>query len=344
MGRIIIPEKLTPLDAVNCSKYIVSSRADTTFIYDFSNMQHCHPFGLLVLGNAIRRNRYHYRNANHQLVGALDTQGAAFAADLGFFQYAGWNVGLETGIEDYGVRHIPIKRITVKELQSLGRGTYVLGDLVDYYAGELAYTLTQEDSSEVKKTFQYCLREMIRNVFEHAGVEEVWACGQYGPSRNEAEIALIDEGKGIWGSLRTNRRYKLFSDAEANKLALQPGASRMVGIRQDPYDIWQNSGYGLFMASALCGIGGYFILGSGQDTTLINSELQTNYDSDIKGTAICMNIRTDLIGDLQTQLNHLAAVGSKRAEENSQLRILSASKVSTIASLLRDTSGKQEFK
>ena len=53
-----------------------------------------------------------------------------------------------------------------------------------------------------------------------------------------------------------------------------------------------------------------------------------------------MNIRTDLIGDLQTQLNHLTAVGSKRAEENSQLRILSASKVSTIASLLRDTSGK----
>jgi hypothetical protein len=148
---------------------------------------------------------------------------------------------------------------------------------------------------------------------------------------------LIDEGKGVWGSLRTNRRYKLLSDAEANKLALQPGASRMLGIRQDPYDIWQNSGYGLFMASALCGIGGYFILGSGQDTTLVNAEQQTNYYSDIKGTAICMNIRTDLIGNLQTQLDHLATLGRQCAEENSQLRIVSASKVSTIASLLRDT-------
>lgn len=337
MKRIVIPEKLTPLDAVNCSKYIASCRADSEFYYDFSNMQHCHPFGLLVLGNSIRRNRFHYKNANHKLVGEYSTQGTAFAADLGFFQYAGWDVGRETGIEDYGVRHIPIKRITVKELQNLGRGTYVLGDLVDYYAGELAYTLTQEDSSEVKKTLQYCLREMIRNVFEHAGVEEVWACGQYWPSRNEAEIALIDEGKGIWGSLRTNRRYKLSSDAEANKLALQPGASRMFGIRQDPYDIWQNSGYGLFMASALCGLGGYFILGSGQDTTLVNSEQQANYFSDIKGTAICMNIRTDLIDNLQSQLDRLATVGRARAEENSQLRILSASKVSTIASLLRDT-------
>lgn len=338
MKRFNIPEKLTPLEAVNCSRYIVSSRADTTFIYDFSNMQHCHPFGLLVLGNAIRRNKNHYKKSKHELFGESGTQGTDFAADLGFFQYAGWKVGRETRIEDYGVRHIPIKAITVKELQNLGLETYVLGDLVDYYAGELAFTLTQEKSSEVKKTLQYCLREMIRNAYEHAGVEKVWVCGQYWPSRNEAEIALIDEGKGIWGSLRTNRRYKLFSDLEANKLALQPGASRMLGLQQDPYDIWQNSGYGLFMASALCGIGGYFILGSGKDTTLVNSEQQINYDSDINGTAVCMNIKTDLIDNLQMQLDHLAKVGRERAEENSQLRILSASKVSTIASLLRDIS------
>lgn len=336
--RFFIPEKLTPLDSINCAKHIKSCPPSKEYVYDFSDMQFCHPFGLLLIGNAIRWNKAHYSNANHHIVGVGFNQGTRFAADLGFFQYIGWDIGRKTNPEDYGVRHIPIKRITIKDLQKQQIGTLVLGDLIDYYSGELAMTLTQDATSETTKTLQYCLREMIRNSFEHGKVEEVWVCGVFWPSRNEAEIAIIDEGCGIWGSLRTNRKYKLRSDQEANKLALQPGASRMAGQYQDPYDAWQNSGFGLFMASALCCLGGYFILGSGQDTTLINRLEQVNYQSNIKGTAICMNLRTNKINNLQSKLDELAALGSAQARENSDLRILTASKVSTIASLLRDVS------
>lgn len=336
--RFFIPENLTPLESINCSKFIKNAPPSAEFIYDFSAMQHCHPFGLLLIGNAIRWNRAHYEKAKHHLIGVEYRQGTAFAADVGFFQYIGWDIGRRTSLEDYGARHIPIKKITIQELQKQQIGTIVLGDLIDHYAAELAVTLTQDSSSETTKTLQYCLREMIRNSYEHGKVEEVWICGQYWPSRNEAEIAIIDEGRGILSSLRTNRSYKLSSDKEANKLALQPGASRMAGIKQDAYDAWQNSGYGLFMSSALCSIGGYFILGSGKDATLINKLAQSNYEADIKGTAICMNIRTNKIVNLKEKLDDLAGIGSKQARENSELRILTASKVSTIASLVRDVS------
>lgn len=334
--RIDIPERLTPLDSINCAKHIVNCPANKEFIYDFSNMQHCHPFGLLLIGNAIRRNKKHYSNSKHTLLGVGFSQGSNFASDLGFFQYIGWDIGRRTSLQDYGIRHIPIKKITIKDLQNQGINTLVLGELIDTYAGELAFTLTQDEQSEITKTFQYCLREMIRNSFEHGKVNEVWVCGQFWPSRNEAEIALIDEGCGIRSSLRTNRRFKISSDEEANKLALQPGASRMVGKAQDPYDSWQNSGYGLFMASALCCMGGYFILGSGSDATLINNLEQINYQSNIKGTAICMNLHTNRIRNLKSNLDDLAAVGRAQALFYSDSRILTASKASTIASLVRD--------
>lgn len=329
-----IPEKLTPVEAINCAKYIMNSPADKEFVYDFTKMQHCHPFGLLLVGNAIRCNKKHYKNSKHRLEGHSNSQGTEFAADLGFFQYAEWDYGRKTALNDYGARHIPIKKISVEELQTANPDTHVLGDMIDRHAMDLAITLTQDTTSEATKTLQYCLREMIRNTFEHGKTNEIWVCGQYWPSRKEAEIALLDEGCGIMSSLSANRCYRLTSHKDANKLALQPGVSRMFGIKQDPYDVWQNSGYGLFMASALCALGGYFILGSGQDATLINADLQTNYNSNIKGTAVCMNICTDLVPSLQDKLDELAAIGARKAKENAGHRILTASKASTIASLI----------
>lgn len=340
MKQFDIPERLSPIDAINCSKYIINSSPDKDFTYNFSYMQHCHPFGLLLLGNAIRRNRNHYAKSSHRFLDYNGTQGCEFAADIGFFQYAGWEIGRKTSVVDYGVRHIPIKCIKLSDLRKKPSDIRPLGDLIDEHAGDLAYTLTQDEKSEATKTLQYCLREIIRNTFEHSRTTEIWVCGQYWPSRGEAEIALLDEGCGILASMRPNKRFRLKTDSEANKLALQPGASRMVGIKQDPYDVWQNSGYGLFMASALCGLGGYFILGSGKDATLVNTEQQTSYSADIKGTAICMNIRVGQVKNLQEKLAELAIIGQTQAEQYGEQRILTASKVSTVASLLKTTSTK----
>lgn len=48
---ISIPKKLTPLVAVNFAKAISECESAEEYIYDFGDMQHCHPFGLLVIAS-----------------------------------------------------------------------------------------------------------------------------------------------------------------------------------------------------------------------------------------------------------------------------------------------------
>ena len=206
--------------------------------------------------------------------------------------------------------------------------------MIELASEELALTLTQNADSPVNDTLRFCIREIIRNTFEHSKSDAVWVCGQYWPTKNSTEIAIMDEGQGILNSLRLNRHYDVSSDIDANKLALQPGVSRMFGIRQDPDDPWQNSGYGLFMSSSLCTIGGHFIISSGADTTFVDSQHQQHYQSSTQGTIICLSLKTDNVDNLSTVLKKLSRKGEEISRSYGKNRILTASKVSSIASIV----------
>ena len=59
-------------------------------------------------------------------------------------------------------------------------------------------------------------------------------------------------------------------------MALQPGITNTYGKKQDPFDKWENSGYGLFASSSICSREGSFWLCSGKDATLVNHDGQIN--------------------------------------------------------------------
>ena len=107
----------------------------------------------------------------------------------------------------------------------------------------------------------------------------------------------------------------------------------MVGLYQDPYDDWQNSGYGLYVSSSLCTLGGHFILASGDDATFLNNRGQKNYYSTTNGTIVCLSINANHIDDLSELLKTIVSEGSRRSKEYGKDRILTASKVSSIASI-----------
>ena len=87
---ISIPNKLTPVSAVNFAKYIGTLEANCdNFEYDFSAMQHCRPFGLLIIAAAIRNNMKRFPRAQHNMINTEQTQGGRFAADFGFFSKYG---------------------------------------------------------------------------------------------------------------------------------------------------------------------------------------------------------------------------------------------------------------
>ena len=333
---IHIPEKLSPLNTLNFSKYVATMHRESEFIYDFSQMQHCTPFGMLIVADAIRKNQKSFPNAEHIPIHYTETQGTEFATYMGFFQMCGWDIGRIPTINSYGETYIPIKKISISSLQEQYlSSTIVLGEMIDRQSNDLAITLTQNDAGRTTKLVQYCLREIIRNAFEHGNTSDVWVCGQYWESRSQAQIAIIDSGCGIYKSLIRNRHYRPQTDKEANELALKPGVTRTYGLKQDPNDVWSNSGYGLYMASTICCQGGSFWLCSGTDATLINSSRQSHYDINYQGTAVCLDIKTNAISDIDRILPEIADKGSRVARQQENGAVVTASKASTIASITR---------
>ena len=335
-----IPRDITPVRSLNTAKYILNCDYSEEYYYDFSRMQNCHPFGLLVIASAIRKNRKRFPRSSHTAIGANDSQGGRFAATLGFFQSVGFDIGLYREESEIGYYYIPIKRITAKQLHDTYQDTIVLNEKVDLHAAALADTIVSGSPVQVRKAIQYCLREIMRNTFEHAKTDCLWVCGQYWPSRNEAEIAILDEGIGILRSLQSNSLIKVSTCQQANSLALQPGLTSKLGLKQDD-DFWHNSGYGLYVASTLCAISsGYFLLSSGDSAILINNQnhiqKQVEYEANQIGTAICLNLRptNPNLRNFQKTLDAIVAEGEEKAKENGQQRIISASKVTTIASMI----------
>lgn len=332
---IHIPQQLTPLNALNFAKWLKSMHRENKYIYDFSKMQHCPPFGMLIVANAIRAKQAAYPKSEHIPKSYDETQGCLFASDFGFFRMCGWDIGRLPSAESYGATYIPIKRISIKDLQNKYLdSTIILCEMVERYSQDLAVTLTRDANSPLTSAFRYCLREIIRNSYEHGNTEEVWVCGEYWKSKNLAQIAIIDRGIGIWNSLRQNSHYNPRNDREANKMALQPGITNTYGKKQDPFDKWENSGYGLFASSSICSREGSFWLCSGKDATLVNHDGQINYDIDFNGTAVCMDINTSKVQDVEKLLDEIIRTGEEKAAQYAGERVLTASKVSSITSLM----------
>lgn len=82
---IQIPERLSPLPALNFSKSLASLHREKEFIYDFTNMQHCPPFGMLIVADAIRTVQESFPQCKHIPINYDRTQGCQFASNFGFF-------------------------------------------------------------------------------------------------------------------------------------------------------------------------------------------------------------------------------------------------------------------
>jgi hypothetical protein len=129
-------------------------------------------------------------------------------------------------------------------------------------------------------------------------------CAQYWPSRNEAEIALIDSGRGLRASLSNNPfiREQLVDDRAAVKFALMPGISGKVwrGKKQRDDDPWQNSGFGLYMNYRICTEGGEFFIASGDTGLLCEKDSEPRYTSySLDGVALRLKMNTRTLEDYE---------------------------------------------
>lgn len=251
-----------------------------------------------------------------------DSNDYRYACHMGFFQAAGFAQGKAPGEAPGSTSYLPLKKFNIAELTRAafesGRLTEQ-GDIIENEAKRLSQVLAQ-GQCEFQQLLQYLLREAIRNIPEHAETNEVWLCGQYWQNRDLAEIAILDEGIGIFNSLSRNyvhRKY-ITSNEEALRWALKPGVS----VSFDPAkgqknnnDVWANSGFGLYMISEICkATGGWLTFVSGDDCMRVYQNTSSMNKAHYKGTSLGIRVKPSMITNCQAIINDAMAKGEKEAK------------------------------
>jgi hypothetical protein len=160
---------------------------------------------------------------------------------------------------------------------------------LDAVSKDLAKELIPRDSPNadlLSDAFGFCLREAIRNSFEHGEARFVFFLAQVYRD-NVVEFALLDEGIGIARSLG-----KVFFDRDERELlelSLRPGISEYIG--PDTQSKWQNSGFGLYVLSELAKHYGSFSLASKDwQVSLYGNQRKLN-PTYVEGTALRLRLR-----------------------------------------------------
>jgi hypothetical protein len=189
-------------------------------------------------------------------------------------------VGMANGSETY----IPIRALKRDSFGSPSAGSKELLEKVKSQSNKLTGLLMPNYEIETFNAVAYSFREIIRNVFEHAGVDECFIQGQRMTS-GVIEVAILDEGCGIRTSL--SKAYPTSSDNEALDSCILPGVSS----RSRDLEESENSGFGLYVLSEIGRCFGRFVLCSGKASLKLSKRNPPAKDeADVPGTLVSLRL------------------------------------------------------
>ncbi|MDY0134939.1 MAG: ATP-binding protein, partial [Atribacterota bacterium] len=261
--EIRLPTQLIPTAIEKLESDLSTTQDADNVNVNFSYLTFSKPLGMLVTGSLIRRwiNYRRERGLRTTKSGINAKINAhSYLMHLGFFDYIGMNdVGSKIGAARGNTRYLPIRKVVREDLEkSVEETGEQLIDAIIFLADGLANVLSGSDTGEIKKSFSYSIREIIRNALEHSGSDVCYICGQRWVN-GHSEIAIVDEGSGVYETL--SNVYDV-DDSKMLLHALKPGVSRTTGMSEED-NIYNNSGFGLYVLSELGNSFGWFCLGSG---------------------------------------------------------------------------------
>ena len=314
--RVVIPS-LSTSKALSFCQELPNFDRDDTYYFDISNVTNYEPLPMLLVAAAIRQFRKDRLLAPWQTqLQYADNSNFQYACHMGFFQSAGFPEGKAPGEALGSSTYIPLTKISIRELQqqAFESGEFIdQGEIIEKEAKRLSKILSQ-GQDELQRLLQYLLREAIRNIPEHAETDDVWLCGQYWHNRDLAEIAILDEGIGIFKSISRNHVHRTYisSNEDALRWALKPGVSvAFIPSRgQLSNDPWANSGYGLYMISEICKLtDGWFTLASGDNCIRVYPNNTSACPVHYNGTALGIRIKPSKIEKCQSIIDEARSTG-----------------------------------
>lgn len=318
---IRVPEHLTAFTVYPFCSALQKQRPTEELIFDFTQTKTVEPFGMLVVASEIERCVASHPEAKFT---CKNYQHMTYAAHMGFFKSFGLDFGRSPGEATGNRNYLPLTYFQSSELQrSAIYAGHDVGDEVEAHSKRLTQTLVGESDGEMFETLSYSIREIMRNVVEHAAVDQFGVCAQYWPTKGRAEVAIVDRGMGLRESIKANPHIDASTDKQAINYALMPAVSGKAfkGARRlEKRGPWTNSGFGLYMTSRICRNGGTFFIASGETGMLLTSGKGSKryIQTCLNGTAVRLSIRTENLSSLKDSLARYRADGlqiQKKYEE-----------------------------
>jgi hypothetical protein len=304
---ITIPSHLNSGNVLEFNQKLQSYCEFENYCFDFSGLKFAKPYAMLYLSEAIRE--FVKKNESEKKCGVLIdgkilNSACSYLAHMGFFTDTGIEYGNQAGQAPGGSNYIPITKIIFNDLHEEDKFSCE-HELIDKKAKELAQVLVQSDSNDAYEVLGYCIRETLRNAMEHSGSSEVRICGQYWHKNKRAEIAILDNGKGVLQSLKENSLHSfLEDDASALEYAMQPAISGKL-IPTRPNSDWSNSGFGLYMLRRICKDTGFLRITTNSASLKINKTHNYLGNFGLKGMSLQVGINLNELqkfGNLEERL------------------------------------------
>ena len=321
--RISIPQLTASRIIPFCSE-LSQLGTDDKYFFDASNITNYEPFSMLLCAAKIRQFcQERNLSASDYELRYLENSSFTYGCHMGFFRTAGFPYGKEPGEARGSSTYIPLKKINVSDWMqgAIQRGDYSDEvDIIEKESTKMAQILGQ-NNVELTKLFIYLIREAVRNVPEHAETRELWICGQFWRNRDgmPAEIAILDEGCGIFRSLCRNHRHREFirTNEDALYWAIKPGVSSSFSPEQASKSGNQNgnSGYGLFNISEICKLtnGNMTLLSNDNCIRVFRNNISASNTS-FHGTALGIRINTEGIDNYKKLIDMACRQGEETAK------------------------------
>ena len=308
--EIFLPRNFKDADIVKFLNELEQYKNEEKVCTNYSNVEFVKPFATLLLAIGLRNfigyrrsKGYHTTSKGHK----KSKSALSYLQHLGFFQYIGLNIGKKPNEAKGSSSYIPIMRLSADQFDIKGKR---LQEAIDHESDRLSRIIYAGPGNEMRAIMlSYCLREIIRNVFEHAEIPECFVVAQNW-SNGLAEIAIADRGIGLLESLRS--AHDINSAEEAITIALKPGITS--NTRPENDDEWQNSGFGLFVVSELGSMLGEFSIASNGKIMFSNHGDTQWFDVPIQGTAVKLKINTNEADYFPNVLQNIVGKGELAAK------------------------------
>jgi hypothetical protein len=310
---LLIPRDLSTLGAA--SGFLAKLPAyldDVGAVLDFSALTFAKPFATLLLANGIRdfvSVRSSLGLETHVATRGLfvgDRESAiSYLGHVGFFEYVGIPYGNALGQAQGGPTYLPLTEVTRDQLAA-SAGSGVLQEAVNAKCKHLAAMIFDDESQQDQ--LAYCLREIVRNVFEHAQTDRCTVMAQKYRS-DQVELAIADRGCGVQASL--GAAYLDRSPSEALSDAIKPGVTRVAG--EQSAGRWDNTGFGLYVCSELGKETGSFTIASSRHFLSLKGAGRSVGTTPVVGTAIRLVVSASEAEFFPNRLHQIVERGEREA-------------------------------